>query len=313
MTHIPVLIEEAIGFLNLSPGQLMADLTVGGGGHALRLLQSGPKERRLIALDWDEEALEQAKIKLGSFLNRVEFIRDDYKSFPHILSKRNLDKVDGIIMDLGFSSFQLDDPNRGFSFQADGPLDMRMDRRKTLTAEKILKQSSFQELVRIFRDYSQERWAGPIARKIVRERRERPLRRTLELADLVCRAIPKKHHPRHIHPATRVFQALRIAVNRELDGLAEALEQIVYCLSMGGVLVVISFHSLEDRIVKTVFNHLKKICRCPSSIPVCRCGGKPVIRLLSPKPITATEEEIRLNPRSRSARLRAVMRIGERG
>jgi len=311
MTHIPVLIEDVSRFLNLSPGYLIADLTVGGGGHALRLLQSGPKERRLIALDRDDEALEQARIKLGAFLNRVEFVRDDYKLFPHILSERDLDKVDGIIMDLGVSSFQLDDPNRGFSFQADGPLDMRMDRRKTLTAKKIVNQSSYQELVRIFRDYSQERWAGPIARKIVRERREKPLCRTLELADLVCKAIPKRHHPRRIHPATRVFQALRIAVNMELDGLAEALEQIVYCLSVGGVLAVISFHSLEDRVVKSVFNHLKKTCRCPPALPVCRCGGKPIIRLLCQKPITATEEEIRLNPRSRSARLRAVMRIGE--
>ncbi len=313
MTHSPVFVEEASEFLNLSPGRKFADLTVGGGGHAFRLLQSGPAERRLIAVDWDEVALEQAEIKLGSFLDRIEFVRGDYKLFPHILSERGMDNVDGIIMDIGASSFQLDDPGRGFSFQADGPLDMRMDRRKTLTAAKILNKFTYQELVRIFRDYADERWAGPIARRIIKERREKPLRHTLELADLVSYAIPKQYHPRHIHPATRIFQALRIAVNGELDGLREALEQIVYCLSLGGILVVISFHSQEHRVVKSVFNHLKRSCRCPAAVPVCSCGGKPVIRLLTKKAIVPSEEELRLNPRSRSARLRAVMRLGENG
>lgn len=313
MTHYPVFVEEASKFLNLSPGLLLADLTVGGGGHALQILQSGPPERRLIAVDWDEVALEQAEIKLGSFLDRVEFVRGDYKFFPRILSERGMDNVDGIIMDIGVSSFQLDDPGRGFSFSADGPLDMRMDRRKTLTAAKILNKSTYQELVRIFRDYADERWAGPIARKIVHERREKPLRRTLELADLVSYAIPKQHHPRYIHPATRVFQALRIAVNGELDGLGEALEQIVYCLSFGGVLVVISFHSQEHRAVKSVFNRLKRSCRCPAAVPVCQCGGKPVVRLLTKKAVIPSEDELMLNPRARSARLRAVMRLGENG
>jgi 16S rRNA (cytosine1402-N4)-methyltransferase len=291
----------------------MADLTIGGGGHARMLLQSGPPERRLIAVDWDEEVLEQAKVALEPFSGRVDFIRDDYKSFPRILSERGLEKVDGIIIDMGVSSFQLDEPKRGFSFQADGPLDMRMDRSKTLTAEEIINRASYEELVGIFRDYGQERWAGPIARKIVKIRKEKPLRRTLQMANLVCNTIPKKHHPRHIHPATRVFQSLRIAVNKELDGLKEALEQIVYCLSSGGVLAVISFHSLEHRVVKSVFNRLKKSCRCPPDFPVCRCSGKPVIRQLSPKSVTPTETECRLNPRSRSASLRAVMRIEGNG
>jgi 16S rRNA (cytosine1402-N4)-methyltransferase len=313
MTHLPVLVDEACKFLDLSPGRLMADLTVGGGGHARLLLQNGPSERRLIALDWDEEALERARVSLGPFLERVEFVRDDYKSFPRILSERGLDKVDGIIMDMGVSSFHLDDPERGFSFQADGPLDMRMDRRKTITAEKIINRASYEGLVQIFRDYGEERWSGPIARKIIAERCKKPLHNTLQLANIVCRAIPKQYHPRHIHPATRIFQALRIAVNKELEGLEDALEQIVYCLSPGGVMVVISFHSLEDRVVKSVFNRLKKSCRCPPVVPVCCCGGKPIVRLLCPKPVVATQTECRLNPRSRSARLRAVMKIGENG
>ena len=310
MTHYPVLVEEVIGFLNLSPGRLIADLTVGGAGHACRTLQSGSPERRLIAVDWDEQALEQAKITLGSFLDRVEFVQGDYKTFPHILSERGLDNVDGIIMDLGVSSFQLDDPGRGFSFRADGPLDMRMDRRKKLTASEIVNKASYNELVRIFRSYADERWAGPIARRIIKARQEKPLHSTMELAGLASSAIPKKHHPRNIHPATRIFQALRIAVNGELDGLQEALERIVYCLSPGGVLAVISFHSTEHRAVKSVFNHLKRSCRCPSEMPVCSCGGKPVVKLLTPKAVVPTQEELKVNPRSRSAYLRAVMRVG---
>ena len=310
MTHLPVLVKEACDFLNRSPGRLIADVTVGGGGHAYHLLQSGPPGRRLIAVDWDAEALERVKIVLEPFLDRVEFVRDDYKSFPRILSERGLGEVDGVIMDLGVSSFHLDDPQRGFSFRADGPLDMRMDRRKTLTAEEITNCSSYKELVRIFRDYGQERFAGPIARKIIQTRKVKPLHRTVELANLVCNAIPKKYHPTHIHPATCTFQALRIAVNKELDDLEEALEKIVYCLSSGGVLAVISFHSLEHRVVKSVFNRLKRACRCPMSVPVCVCSGKPIIRLLSPKPIAPTQQECMLNPRSRSARLRAVMRLG---
>lgn len=286
----------------------MADLTVGGGGHARLLLQSGPPERRLIAVDWDEETLDRAKAALEVFSDRIDFVRDDYKSFPRILSERGLKSVDGILIDFGVSSFQLDCPERGFSFRADGPLDMRMDRRKMLTAEKIINNASYKELVRIFREYGGERWAGPVAAKIVEKRVREPFQRTLQLSDLVFHTIPRKHHPPHIHPATRIFQALRIAVNKELDGLEDALEQIVYCLSPGGVLAVISFHSLEHRIVKAVFNRLKKFCRCPPCIPVCCCGGKPIVSLLTKKPVVPQESECRLNPRSRSAFLRAVMR-----
>ena len=305
LRHEPVLLDEVIRLLRPNPDSVYLDCTVGGGGHAEAVLRSGGSSTRLIGVDRDSEAFKRSRERLRSFGGRVELHNDSFEKMPELLAGR---KMDGILMDLGVSSFMLDDPSRGFSFDADGPLDMRMDVREPLTAAEIVNGYAEKELSRIFKKYGEEKFASRIARAIARQRAVKPITGTLELAELVKSAIPRSRFSR-IHPATRVFMALRIAVNRELENLSAAVNSAVEHLVTGGRLVVISFHSLEDRIVKRTLAGLAKGCVCPPAMPVCVCGKKPAVKLLFKKPVTAGPEETARNPRSRSAKLRAAERL----
>lgn len=305
LLHEPVLQGEVIRLLRPNQDGIYLDCTVGGGGHAEAILRSGGLSTRLIGIDRDSEAFKRSRNRLKPFGGRVELHNDSFENLAGLLAGR---KVDGILMDLGVSSFMLDDPPRGFSFAADGPLDMRMDRREPLTAAEIVNGYPEKELSRIFKKYGEERFASRIARAVVRQRSVKPITGTLELAELIKSAVPRTEFSR-IHPATRVFMALRIAVNRELENLEGAVNSAVEHLVTGGRLVVISFHSLEDRIVKRALGALAKGCVCPPSMPVCVCGKKPAVKLLFKKPITAGPEEAARNPRSRSAKLRAAERL----
>lgn len=285
-THVPVLLEEATDLLTGNRGRIYVDCTLGGGGHAKRILEKNPSAR-LIGIDQDEEVLELAKENLREFADRVSIYRANFADLDLVLREEGVEKVDGFLFDLGVSMFQLRS-DRGFSFQIDAPLDMRMNRDQSLTAYRVVNEYPQRELERIFREFGEERFSSRIARAIVDFRKKKPIETTGELVDLILSAIPGRFRHGRIHPATRVFQALRIEVNRELDNLEVALEKTVDRLNPGGRLVVISFHSLEDRIVKNFFR---------------RHRGE--FRILTKKPLTPSEEEIRRNPASRSAKLRA--------
>ncbi len=296
--HEPVLLAEVLGDLRPKPGGLYLDCTIGGAGHAEAILGAAD-DSRLIGIDRDARAVELGGERLGRFGDRVELHHGRFEDMKTVLAGR---RPDGILMDLGVSSAMFDDPSRGFSFRFDGPLDMRMDVSQLLTASEIVNKWDEAELVRIFREYGEERFSKRIARLIVRGRE---ITSTLQLADLVASAYPKGRQ--RIHPATRVFMALRIAVNGELEGLGDALRDAVDCLSpKGGRLAVITFHSLEDRIVKRAFAALAVGCVCPPRIPVCVCGHKALVRLVHRKPVAPSDGEIAGNPRSRSALLRVV-------
>ncbi|MFZ5876213.1 MAG: 16S rRNA (cytosine(1402)-N(4))-methyltransferase RsmH [Nitrospirota bacterium] len=304
--HRPVMVREVVRWLACAPGRRMADLTVGLGGHASAILDACAPDGLLVGLDRDEEALAIARTRLPA--DRARLHHANARELPDVLAHEGWERVDGVLLDLGVSSLQLDTPARGFSFQADGPLDMRMDRRNPLTAAAIVNEWDEDALADLIRRYGEERWAGRIAAAIARARAVRPLAGTQELADLVVGAIPAKFRAPHPHPATRTFQALRIAVNRELEDLAPTLEGALGCLSAGGRLVVISFHSLEDRIVKQTFRNWEGACVCPPGLPVCGCGRVRRARVLTARPVTAEPVEIQDNPRARSAKLRAVER-----
>jgi len=305
--HEPVLLEEVLQLLRPREGGVYLDCTLGGGGHAEALLEKGGATARLIGMDRDKAALERCSERLKPFWGRVDLINDRFENLAGVLSGT---RVDGILMDLGVSSFMFDDPSRGFSLVKDGPLDMRMDRSQSLTAEKIVNTYSERELSRIFRGYGEERYANRIARRIALERAKKPITRTLELAQIVMDAVPHSKRMR-IHPATRVFMALRIEVNGELERLESAVRSAVEHLNPGGRLAVIAFHSLEDRIIKRTFASMAKGCVCPPHVPVCVCGKKPVVKLVTRKAIKPGSAEMSRNPRSRSARLRCAERIAE--
>ena len=307
-----MLLKEVLRELKAEGPGFYLDGTVGIGGHAEAILKQNPLNR-LIGLDRDVEALELAKERLAPFGERVWLYHGDYRDLEDILEavKGELPRPSfrGILLDLGVSSLQLDRVERGFSFQKDALLDMRMDQTQELTAFDLVNRASAEELEEIFSKFGEERWARRISRRIVEVRKAGEIRTTGQLAQIVQLAIPKSAQPRKIHPATRVFQALRIAVNRELDGLGEALEKAVSFLKPGGRLCVISFHSLEDRIVKDTFLRLAKGCQCPPWFPRCVCGQKPSLRIVQKRPITPSEEEQTENPRSRSAKLRVAEKV----
>jgi len=311
-THVPVLVEEMLALLAPRPGGTYVDATVGAGGHAEAILERIAPGGRLIGLDRDAEALLVARQRLARFGAAVTLVHANFTRLRQVLGEQGVDAVDGVVMDLGVSSLQLDDPARGFSFQAAGPLDMRMDRSAGETAADLLNRLPEDEVRRILREYGEERWAARIARAIVRAR---PLHTTTELADLVARAIPRRHHPRRIHPATRTFLALRIAVNHELEDLEDALPEVVEGLRERGRLCVITFHSLEDRTVKHTFLCLSRECPSgpgPSTRTLRRrMISAPRVRLLTRRPVVPSAEEVARNPRARSAKLRAVERIGQ--
>ncbi len=299
---------EVLAALQPRPGGLYLDGTVGGGGHARLILEASAPDGRLIGLDRDPEALRRATEVLTTFGDRVILRHRNFSEAAQVLTELGLDGVDGMLLDLGVSSFQLDTAERGFSFREEAPLDMRMDPTAGPTAAEVVNELEAKELIRIFREYGEERWAGRIARRIVRVRQEDPLRTTRQLAELVRQVVPGGTVPSRIHPATRVFQALRIFVNGELEHVAEGVSRGLDLLKPGGRLVVISFHSLEDRIVKRIFQQEAKGCICPPRLPVCSCGRVPLIDLLPRKGVRPGAAEVAANPRARSAVLRTARR-----
>ena len=304
-THTPVLLNEVIRYLDCKRGGTYVDCTVGLGGHSEAVLREIGPDGLLIGLDRDSHALQLAQERLTNG-RRIKLFHENYKNLPLVLNNLHISEVDGILLDLGVSSLQLMSPQRGFSF-AEGPLDMRMDTTQKLTAADLVQQLSEKELSDIFFRFGEEKKSRQIARRIVKERESEPITTTARLAGIVRSVIGYSKH--HIHPATRVFQALRIAVNNELTGLKEFIHEAVSFLRVAGRMVVISFHSLEDRIVKTEFNLLSGKCICFRPADECNCPRKKVVRLLTRKPVQPTEEEVHRNPRSRSAKLRSVEKL----
>ena len=302
-SHQSVLLTETVDALCVKPEGTYVDGTLGGGGHAGAVLSKLNDQGRLIGIDQDEAAITAAGERLKAFSN-ITLIRDNYCNMKGILKHRGIAGVDGIVLDLGVSSYQLDTPERGFSYQADAPLDMRMDQRQSVTAEDIVNGYSREELFRMIRDYGEDPFAANIARHIVNAREEKPIKTTGELVEIIKAAIPMKIRKKGGHPAKQTFQAIRIECNRELDVLKSSLDEMIDLLGPGGRICVITFHSLEDRIVKTIFKNAENPCTCPPEFPVCTCGKKPKGKVITRKPILPTEAEMAVNPRSKSAKLR---------
>ncbi|MCU0571393.1 MAG: 16S rRNA (cytosine(1402)-N(4))-methyltransferase RsmH [Syntrophobacteraceae bacterium] len=308
--HIPVMRNVAVHMLGCRSEGLYVDGTLGGGGYTEAILEASTPGGRLLAIDLDEAAVERARSRFESQIARLSLHRANFADIGLVLREAGWPRVDGVVLDLGVSSFQLDDPRRGFSFRADGPLDMRMDLTLTQTAADLVNRLPEKELARMITELGEERWARRIAHAIVTQRKSIPFQRTLQLAELVQMVVPRTADSRRIHPATRTFQALRLAVNRELDSLKRFLGEIIGWLAPGGRLVIVAFHSLEDRMVKEHFKMWAKPCRCPRGFPSCDCEG-PLVRLLTKRALRPSEHEVASNPRARSARLRAVERLSE--
>ncbi len=305
--HVSVLLREALDLLKPEPGGRYIDGTLGGGGHGEAILTASAPDGLVLGLDRDDQALAAAGQRLHEFGARLITRQASFADVREVLDEIGWDRVDGIILDLGVSSWQIDAPERGFSFRSGGPLDMRMDRRQTLDARSLVNGASEEELTRIFRDYGEEPQARRIAARIAAERKSRPIETTDDLARLVEGA--KGGRRRDHHPATQVFQALRIAVNRELDQLEKFLADGFALLRPGGRLAIIAFHSLEDRLVKNAFRKWSRACLCPPRALVCQCGWSAKVKLLTKRPVVPSDTEISANPRARSAKLRAVERL----
>ena len=308
-SHVSVLLRECIEALNIKPDGIYVDCTTGGGGHSLEIVKRLTAGGRLIAIDRDEDALRAAGERLADYADRVTFVHSNYAILQSVLADLGIPKADGVLADLGVSSYQLDTAERGFSYMQDAPLDMRMDRKQPLSARDVVNTYSEEELRRILYDYGEEKFARNIAANIVKRRSERPIETTLELAELVKGSMPKAAREGGHHPAKRTFQAIRIEVNAELSSIPPALDAAVHALNPGGRVAVITFHSLEDRLVQQKFAALSSGCTCPREFPVCVCGKKPVVRVITKKPVTAGEDELEVNPRSRSAKLRVAEKI----
>jgi 16S rRNA (cytosine1402-N4)-methyltransferase len=308
--HEPVLIREVLESLVLKPGGIYVDGTVGGGGHAQAILAATAPDGIVIGIDRDDDALSESARVLESFGTRTFLVKGNYADMKGILSRLGMERVDGIVLDLGVSSHQLETAERGFSFTKPAPLDMRMDRDAPWTARELVNTADPRELKRILREYGEELQAGRIARAIVERRKAGPIETTDELAGIIASAMPARMSHGRIHPATRTFQALRIAVNDELESLHRGIASGIDSLKEGGRFSVISFHSLEDRMVKDLFRDASRGCRCPPDLPVCACGGRPRLRVITRKPVRPGEEEVEHNPRARSAKLRTAERIG---
>lgn len=309
--HIPVLLNEVIKFLDPKSNQNFIDCTLGAGGHTVEILKKTAPRGRVLGIDMDVNAILVAKqkvLKAGIESSRLLAVRDNYKNLGEIVLQNNFKNIFGILVDLGFSSMEIADPEKGFSFQTDSPLDMRYGKEGE-TAAEILNRSTERELERIFREYGEEKFAKRIAKKICEVRKNNPIDTTFKLVEAISEVVPKKLQHGRIHFATKVFQALRIATNDELGNLEKVLPIAVEFLPPGGRLAIISFHSLEDRIVKQYFKKESTDCVCPKSIPVCNCGHKAILKILNKKPIVPSEEEATQNPRSRSAKLRVVEKL----
>lgn len=306
--HKSVLLDETIKGLNIREGKIYLDGTLGGAGHSSEILKRLKGTGLLIGIDQDIEALEVAKERLTDYKN-VEFFNLNYINFEKALDELGIDKIDGVLLDIGVSSYQFDNPERGFSYRFDAPLDMRMDQDLEISAKDIVNTYSESEITRIIKDYGEEKWASRIAKFIVEERKKKDIETTFELVEIIKNAIPASARRNGPHPAKRTFQALRIEVNRELDVLKDSIERFVHRLNPSGRIAIITFHSLEDRIVKNAFKYLEKDCICPPSSPICTCDKKKEIKILTRKPITASDEELKENKRSHSAKLRIAEKL----
>lgn len=304
--HKTVLLKEAVENLNLRKGAVVVDATLGGGGHSREILKLIESKGKLIAIDRDAEAIKRFKKEIEVVPKNLIFVNDNFSEIGNILDNLKIGKVEAVLADFGLSSDQLDDVERGFSFLSDAELDMRMDQTQALSAREIVNDYSVGELIRIFRVYGEEKSASQIARKIVEGRKNKKIKTTFELVKIIGSAIPERHKHQKIHFATRVFQALRIEVNAELRSIEKFIQGAVKYLDKKGRLAVISFHSGEDRIAKTMFRKMGIGCKCPPEFPVCQCNQKAQVKIITKKPIMASEKEIKENPRSRSAKLRVV-------
>lgn len=309
-SHVSIMAREVIEALDPSRGGIFVDCTAGGGGHSLEIAKLLPDGSRLICLDRDDEAIEACTARLADYADRVTIVKSNFRNIGSALDMLGIDKIDGVMWDLGVSSHQLDDGDRGFSYSKDAPLDMRMDRGETRSAYDIVNYYSEDELRRIIKDYGEERFASRIAHSICEARAAKPIERTLELSDIISRAIPAAQRLREAqNPARRTYQAIRIEVNGELDSIEPSITEACERLNPNGRLAVITFHSLEDRITKETFRKLSTGCTCPPEFPVCVCGGKPKIELMSRKPTIPSDDEMEQNPRSRSAKLRTAKKL----
>lgn len=302
--HVSVLLNETIESLNIKEDGIYVDGTLGGGGHSLMIARRLSEKGRLIGTDRDGEAIEAAREVLKDYSDIFTPVRSNFDQINEVLEKLGIKAVDGIVLDLGVSSHQLDTPERGFSYNKDAPLDMRMDDRQEKTAADIVNEASKEELIRILRDYGEERFAPQIASLIVQKRSIAPIKTTFELNDIIKSAIPERFRIKGGHPSKRTFQAIRIAINGELESIENAIPKMTDLLKDGGRLCIITFHSLEDRIVKNAFKNAQDPCICPPDFPVCVCGRKSKGKVITKKPILPTDEEMKKNPRSKSAKLR---------
>ncbi|MBQ6469436.1 MAG: 16S rRNA (cytosine(1402)-N(4))-methyltransferase RsmH [Lachnospiraceae bacterium] len=307
--HEPVMLRECLDALCIRPDGIYVDGTMGGAGHSVEIARILGPTGKLIGIDQDEDAVKAASDRLAPYRDRVDIVRDNFRNIRQVMNERNIAHADGILLDLGVSSYQIDNPERGFSYMQDAPLDMRMDRRGSTTAADLVNQLPEGELSRILRDFGEERFAGSIAAKIVREREKAPIRTTGELVRIIRSSIPRKFQDAGGHPAKRTFQALRIALNDELSAVEDTVDEMIDLLGSGGRLCIITFHSLEDRIVKNAFRTNEHPCTCPPDFPVCVCGKKPKGKVITKKPILPGKEEMERNPRAKSAKLRVFERI----
>lgn len=308
-SHTSVLLYECIDALNIRDGYTYVDCTAGGGGHSLEIAKRMGKNSRLICFDRDKSAIKAATERLKDYIDQVTFINDNFSSFDSVMNDLKINNLGGVLADLGCSSFQFDTPERGFSYMHNAPLDMRMDTDSPLNAYKIINEYSESDLRRIIYDYGEERFAPKIASEICKKRIIKPIETTYELSDIIKNSIPKSNRIDGPHPAKRTFQAIRIEVNGELDVIEPTIRSAETHLVSGGRIAIISFHSLEDRIVKQTYRALSQGCTCPRDFPVCVCGNKPKIKEVTKKPILPSNEELNINPRSRSAKLRIAEKI----
>lgn len=305
--HISVLYEETLDSLQIGDNKTFVDCTMGGAGHSKGILERG-ENIHLIGIDRDPEAISASKIRLAQYLDNVTVVNDNFSNIKQILKDLGIDKIDGAVLDLGVSSYQLDNKDRGFSYMHDAKLDMRMNPNDKLSAYEVVNTYSKNELMHIFYEYGEEKWSARIAEFIEEKRNKKPIETTQELVDIIKAAIPKKARVDGSHPAKRVFQAIRIEVNNELGILKDTIYDIVECLKPGGRISIITFHSLEDRIVKKAFTEMATGCVCPKSFPVCVCNRQPVVDVITKKPVLPSEKEAQENPRSKSAKLRVAQK-----
>ena len=306
--HVSVLLDETIEGLNINPDGIYFDGTLGGGGHSYEILKRLTGKGILIGVDQDGDAIDAASERLKEFEGKFQLVRSNYSEIETILNDLKISKIDGIVLDLGVSSYQIDNLERGFSYKEDAPLDMRMDQRQLLNAADVVNGYTEEQLIAMLRDYGEERYAKSIAKAIIEARKDRPIATTQELSDIVKNAVPKKYQIAKGHPAKKTFQAIRIEVNNELNILRQTLDKMIEHLNPGGRICVITFHSLEDRIVKLNFRNNENPCTCPPDFPVCVCGKKSKGKVITRKPIVPSDEEVENNKRSKSSKLRIFER-----